>query len=257
MKNHLPDSPTLTGSIIQGFFVVAATGSMHAAIVLQSGASYSQNFDSMHFAQTNLRHDLPNWWTFTESGVGENDVFQVDGGENTVGDTYSYRSTSTKGDRALGVLRNAFNSSLIGVSFANAVGADLIDVTIAYTGEQWRFGSTGGMDRLDFQYSVNATSLTNGTWIDFDSLDFIAPNTADPFTNGNSDKNRRLVSGSINSLSVGNGGVFWIRWTDFDSATAEYGLAVDDFTITAVPEVTTTTLVFFALAGVSRRRRAR
>ncbi len=31
-------------------------------------------------------------------------------------------------------------------------------------------------DRLDFQYSVNATSLATGTWTDENELDFTAPN---------------------------------------------------------------------------------
>ncbi len=114
------------------------------------------------------------------------------------------------------------------------------------------------MDRLDFQYSVNATSLTRGDWIDFDNLDFIAPNTVDPFApvDGNADKNRTLLSGAITSLSVSSGGPFWIRWNDFDSANADYGLAVDDFRITAVPEVSTMGLVFWGLAGAYRRRRS-
>jgi hypothetical protein len=33
-------------------------------------------------------------------------------------------------------------------------------------------------DRLDFQYSLNATSLTTGTWLNDDNLDFIAPLTS-------------------------------------------------------------------------------
>ena len=44
--------------------------------------------------------------------------------------------------------------------------------------EQWRAGvlNRGAADRLDFQLSTDATSLTTGTWTDYDALDFNSPN---------------------------------------------------------------------------------
>jgi hypothetical protein len=227
-----------------------------AAITLQDGIPYTQDFNSMPSSGVNHRN-LPDGWQFSESGAGENVVYQVDRGDATVGDTYSYGANLNKSDRALGILRNAYNSSTIGASFTNSVGASTIDITISYTGEEWRLGSAGGTDRLDFQYSTDATSLKNGSWLEFDSLDFVAPNTTDPFgmVNGNADENRTVVSGTIASLVVANGATFWIRWNDFEAANANYGLAVDDFSITAVPEPSTALLCALGVFGIVRRRR--
>ena len=65
----------------------------------------------------------------------------------------------------------------------------------------WRAGVTNrnAADRLDFQLSTDATSLTTGTWVDYDSLDFNSPNinaTAGAL-NGNSAGNQAPLSFSI------------------------------------------------------------
>lgn len=114
----------------------------------------------------------------------------------------------------------------------------------------WRAGVTnrGAADRLDFQLSTNATSLTTGTWVDYDSLDFNSPNlnaTAGPLS-GNSAGNQTSITFSITGLNIPIGSSFWIRWKEFDiSPGADDGLAVDDFSITprvfdAAPEIAST-----------------
>jgi len=101
----------------------------------------------------------------------------------------------------------------------------------------WRAGVTNrnAADRLDFQLSANATSLTTGTWVDYNSLDLNSPNinaTAGALI-GNSSGNQTPVSFSITGLSIPNGASFWIRWTDSDIAPgADDGLAVDSFSLT-------------------------
>lgn len=88
-------------------------------------------------------------------------------------------------------------------------------------------------DRLDFQYSLDATALNNGTWVDVDALDFIAPVTTGTvgLRDGNAAENRTLVSGSLDGLALAPGETVWIRWSDFNAAGADDGLAVDDFTL--------------------------
>ncbi len=46
-------------------------------------------------------------------------------------------------------------------------------MVISYTGESWRIGSANRIDQLDFQYSTDATGLDDGTWTDFDNLDYV------------------------------------------------------------------------------------
>ena len=88
-------------------------------------------------------------------------------------------------------------------------------------------------DRLDFQISNDATSLTTGTWTDVDALDFNSPNinTALGALDGNSSQNRSLISHTITGLNISNGATFWIRWTDFNITSFDDGLAIDDFSI--------------------------
>ena len=105
-----------------------------------------------------------------------------------------------------------------------------------------RIGNTAAArdDRLDLQYSTNATSLTTGTWYDVDLLDCInkvKTATSAGALDGDSAANRTAVSGNITGLTIANGASFWIRWNDFNASGADDGLAVDDFNLT--PTVST------------------
>jgi hypothetical protein len=110
----------------------------------------------------------------------------------------------------------------------------IVALQINYTGEQWRRGGSG-TDRLDFQYSTGATSLSTGTWTDHDALDFNAPQTsgsAGPL-DGNAAANRTAIGSTVTGLNITNGSQFWIRWNDVDS-TVEHGLGVDGFSLKAL-----------------------
>jgi len=128
--------------------------------------------------------------------------------------------------------------SSIGASFTNNTGGTINDLQIAYTGEQWRYGNattTGRADRLDFQYSTTATSIaaTSG-YTDFDNLDFTGPVASGSARalDGNAAANRTARSATISGLSIAPGATFFIRWNDFDAASSDDGLAIDDFSIT-------------------------
>jgi hypothetical protein len=118
----------------------------------------------------------------------------------------------------------------------NNTGQTITSLLINYNGEQWRLGSQNRPDRLDFQYSLNATSANVGTFVDFDALDFETPNTVGTGAkDGNLAANRTAVSGLITGLSIAPGATFFIRWVDADVPNADDGLAVDDLSVTANP----------------------
>ena len=79
---------------------------------------------------------------------------------------------------ALGGLRSGSLVPVFGACFSNGTGGALSSFDVAYTGEQWRLGTAARSDRIDFQYSLDATSLTTGSWVDVNTLDFTTPNTA-------------------------------------------------------------------------------
>jgi hypothetical protein len=198
------------------------------------GSAVTQDFNTLVSSGTSTI--TPAGWGFVETGTANNTTYTAGTGSSATGDTYSFGATSST-ERAFGCLRSGALSPIIGASFTNNTGATITSLTISYTGEQWREGVTnrGAADRLDFQISTDATSLATGTYTDVNALDFSSPNTtaAAGALDGNATANRTVVSSVINGLSIGNGATFFIRWTDFDIASSDDGLAIDDFSLSA------------------------
>ena len=194
--------------------------------------AYSEDFNVL--ASSGVSATTPAAWTRAESGTGANDTYTANTGTSTAGDTYSYGSAALPADRALGGLRTSTLTPTIGAFYRNDTGSTINTLQINYTGEEWRLGNAGRTDRLDFQYSTDATSLTTGTWTDANTLDFTTPNTATAGAkDGNDVANRTAISNTISGLSIAAGATFWIRWTDPDATGSDDGLAIDDFSITA------------------------
>ena len=197
------------------------------------GSAYTQDFDTL--ANTGTSSTVPTGWDFSESGTNANTIYTAGTGSATAGDTYSFGSTSST-ERAFGGLLSGSLNPTIGAQFTNNTGSTITSLAISYTGEMWRAGVTSrnAADRIDFQLSTNATSLTTGTWADYDSLDFNSPNinTTVGLLDGNLAGNRTALSFTITGVSITNGSSFWIRWTDFNISSSDDGLSVDDFSLT-------------------------
>jgi len=190
----------------------------------------TQDFNSLVNSGTSTV--LPSGWFIAEAGTSANTTYTAGTGSSTTGDTYSLGSSGST-DRALGGLRTGSLNPTFGASFTNTTGSTVNKIDITYTGEQWRLAVLGRQDRIDFQYSTNATSLTTGTWTDFNTLDFSSPNTTGSTTlDGNNASNRTTLSGTISGLNIPNGSTVWIRWTDLDISGSDDALGVDDFSIT-------------------------
>lgn len=197
-------------------------------------STYSQDFNSL--ATTGTSSSLPTGWLFAETGSNANTLYTTGSGTSNSGDTYSF-GTGTNTDRAFGTLLSGNLISTIGAQIKNNSANTITKLKIAYTGEEWRLGTTLRTDKLAFQYSLDATSLTNGTWIDVTALDFVTPNinSAAGAKDGNLAENRTDIVYTIRNLSIPAGAVFMIRWTDANANGADDGLAVDDFSIEANP----------------------
>lgn len=198
------------------------------------GVAYTQNFDTL--ANSGTSSTTPNGWYFSESGTNANNTYTAGTGSSATGDTYSF-GLSSSAERAFGGLQSGSLIPTIGASFTNNTGVTITALRIEYIGEQWRLGATGRVDRLDFQLSTDATSLTTGIWVDYDNLDFIAPVTSGAVgaRDGNDSANRTTISYTIGGLNIANGATFWIRWTDYNAAGSDDGLAIDDFSLTPNP----------------------
>ncbi len=195
------------------------------------GVAYSEYFDTLAIDEASST--VPDGWAFAEAGTNANTTYTPGTGSSNAGDTYSFGAVSDI-ERAFGGVQSGSLIPTIGASFTNNTGSAITQLAIAYTGEQWRLGTVDRVDRLDFQYSTDATALNTGTWVNVDALDFTAPNTG-PNTGllvGNDPANQTAVSGTITGVNIASGASFWIRWSDFNASGSDDGLAVDGFSLT-------------------------
>ena len=198
--------------------------------ITTTATAYTQNFNTLR-ATAGTSTTLPTGWKLLETGTNANTSYTTDAGTSTTGDTYSY-GTGTATERAFGTLRSGSLVSTLGVQISNSTTQTITSITISYTGEQWRCGTAGRTDQLDFQYSLNATSLSTGTWTDANTLDFVSPSTTTTGAkDGNAVANRTVKTATITGLSIANNALFWLRWNDADASGADDGLSIDDFSI--------------------------
>jgi len=205
---------------------------------------YTQNFDGLNSSNTtsttptsnNTKATLPGGWDFVETAIGTSaadNTYSANNGASNTGNTYSYGATGST-ERAFGSLRSGSLVPTIGGTFTNNTGAALTSLTISYTGETWRVGTAGRSDKLTFQYSTNASSLTDASagvvWTSVTALDY-TNNSATTGSGGTAPQQTTAVKSTILNLNIADGATFWIRWNDFDASGADDGTAVDDFSI--------------------------
>ena len=198
------------------------------------GNAITQDFNTLVASGTGtLADNTPGGWGFAETGTNARLSYTAGTGSANAGDTYSFGSGPS--DRALGGLQSGSLNPTIGARFANNTGGTITSLNISYTGEQWRVGTLGRADRIDFQISTTAAALNGAGFTDVNALDFSSPTTTGAIggLDGNASANRAAVSATITGLNIANGASFFIRWTSFDASGADDALAVDDFSLTA------------------------
>ena len=157
-----------------GSFVLLAAGSLHAQCISLTtlGSAYTQNFDTLSNVAGSTTNNLtiPGWF-LTESGGGarDNEQYAVDTGGSTTGDMYSYGAAGST-ERALGQLRSGTLIPLFGACFTNNTGSTITNLAIAYNGEEWRLGTAGRTDQMNFEHSLTATDPASGTWTNVSPL---------------------------------------------------------------------------------------
>lgn len=216
--------------------VLAAAGPAAAQVSLTTlGSAYTENFNTLASSGT-TNTTVPAGWAFLETGTSANTTYAAGTGSDNGGNTYSF-GASGNAERAFGGLQSGSVIPSLGASFTNNTGATIDTLAITFTGEQWRIGNNAAArdDRLDFDYSTDATALGTGTWIPVTALNFTNPiktAAAAGALDGNAAANRTTVTHSITGLSIPNGATFWIRWRDLNATGSDDGLAIDDFSLT-------------------------
>ncbi|HEY3441852.1 MAG TPA: endonuclease/exonuclease/phosphatase family protein [Paludibaculum sp.] len=206
----------------------------HAQVSLTTlGSPYTQDFNTL--AASGTSSTLPSGWVILETGTSTaaDGSYAAGTGSSNAGNVYSF-GVAASTERALGGLLSGTLTPTLGAAFTNSTGSAITSIAISYTGEQWRLGALSRVDKIQFQYSTDATSLSTGTWTSVTALDFTAPVTSGVVgaLDGNTAANRTAISSTISSLNIASGAAIWIRWTDFNAFGADDGLAVDDFSLT-------------------------
>lgn len=207
----------------------AATPQVVQAAAVSLAAPYSQGFDTLAASGTS------NTWTDDSTLAGwyaTRTVLIAGTGTNTAGGLYSFGNS---GDRALGAIAsNSTGTVAFGVRMVNDSGATITDLSIAYTGEQWRNGGNTTQQSLTFAYQVAAADLTSGTWTAVSALDFTGPiaTSSGGALDGNAPANRTAISGTLSGLTLAPGQEIWLRWQEINDAGSDHGLSIDDLTVT-------------------------
>jgi hypothetical protein len=199
---------------------------------------YTQNFDGLGTATSgsitagslnNVSTTL-NGWYFSELLASANTVITAGTGSSATGDSYNF-GLAANADRTLGGLRSGTLNPLFGFYFTNNTGSDIEALQVNYTGKTWRRGADNRIDRLIFQYSTNATTLTSGIWTNADVLDYTTPIVL-AVGNGNI-QHSAIINNYILNITIPDGANFFIRWFDFDATGSDDGMGIDDITLTA------------------------
>jgi len=223
--------------LVAGFYTYPCIGQ-----VSYTGGSYAENFDSFlaPVPGNNTVQStpvLPTGWLFVETGSGANLTYRVHNGGGNTGDTYVFGATSSA-ERAIGGVASGSLTSQWGIYIVNNTGYTLSEFTVTYKGEQWRDGGspTSVPNTIGFSYSIGATSLTSGTYLNVNQLDFVAPVnnlTADVILDGNLAVNQVNKTHTITGISWTNGTSLYLRWSDINETGNDDGMGIDDFSFSA------------------------
>jgi endonuclease I len=210
-----------------------SSAALAQSVSITGGVPAVQNFDSL--VNTGTSSVLPPGWFLSESSG--NTEYTADNGSAISGTSYSYGSAGSS-ERAFGSIRSASTAPILGARLQNDTGGALTELLMSFTKEQWRVGNTSSVDRMDFQYSLNATSIADGaaTWIDVDSLDVTSIITSGAATalDGNAPANRAAVSATFGGFTLNAGAQMYVRWVDFNAVGGpgnDDGLAIEDFSV--------------------------
>lgn len=270
--------------------VFAATG-ISASTIAYNGGVWTENFNSIPVVDSDSRvtltgtdvvgdqvglPGLPGWQGARLGGSGSGNIAIWDDSPGAGGRFYAWGSGS---NRSLGSLASGTNIQGFGAAFENTSDESFTEVTISYTRQIWHQQGTSTQNlyenRLLFAYGVSTDGIaadnfiTNDAMTLFSALDAISveENTVTG-TTANTNPDRRVdgslpewseeVSATITGLEWRPGETLFIRWNDFDQAGFDAGLAVNDFSMVAIPEpraaVAVAGLLAAFIAWRSRRR---
>ncbi len=263
----------LTNTFLAALGIATIATTAHAAVTYAtSGSTYTENFDSglpSGAATLTWTDDSTFAGTYAYRFGGTDPAgavveYRRTSGNSTGIELFQWRDSASASDGALGTKpTDATGSIATGIQFTNNTGITLTEFTLGYTGEQWVNSNSGQNNQLIFAYQLGSpANLAAGTWTDVAALQFDSPIDGDGVSaseniDGNAAANRTVIAPvTVSGLSWADGTDLYVRWFDSNSVGVDQGLAIDDVSFSAVPEPSTSLLVFGGgIALVSLRRR--
>jgi endonuclease/exonuclease/phosphatase family metal-dependent hydrolase len=228
--------------------VICFVRPLPAQVLMSAGTNYAQNFDALAASGSSNgwtnNVTLPGW--YAAKGNTDAATYAAGSGTSTTGSIYSFGTNGANpvADRALGSVAGSSTAYAYGVRFTNDTGLTATNVTISFTGEQWRNanGSAAVTNTLAFSYQVSIMPLTNAdaansqAWTPFGGLDFNSPivsiGGSGVALDGNAAANRQVFTNFILAgITVTPGQEIFLRWRDVDDAGSDAGMAIDDLTV--------------------------
>lgn len=199
------------------------------------GQTYTQDFNALTSGGSWSNDSTISAWYSNRA------MYTVSVGDSDAGGLYSFGSTTTPADRALGsISSNSINLVNYGVLIQNNSSNTITHFYVQYTGEQWRAKSASGgpvNNTLIFEYQVGATapniSSTSG-WTAVSALNFDSPidngTGSGNALDGNLTANRQTLALTF-LVNLPAGQFIMFRWRDVDDSNEDQGLAIDDVLI--------------------------
>jgi endonuclease/exonuclease/phosphatase family metal-dependent hydrolase len=220
-------------------YVIANVASAQVSMV---PGTYSQNFDSLSSSASspwNNNVTIAGWYSSKSSA--DSTTYIGSTGTGTAGGLYSFGTAGahSASDRALGSLASGTTDPVaFGVRFLNDTVAAQTNITVSFTGEQWRNGGSGVAETLAFSYAVGngpiTSTFSSAIWTNFPALNFtsIVVSSTATALDGNNATNRQIFSNiTLTGVSVQPGQELFLRWLDANDAGSDDGLAIDDLTV--------------------------
>ena len=214
-------------------------------VFFSAGSPYTQNFDSLGTSSNAWTDNttLVGWYASKTTGGATVAGYRADTGTLNAGSLYSYGvvGVNPMSERALGSIASGTPGNFAyGVRFQNDTAQAITNITISYTGEQWRNGGNTATQTLAFAYFVSSNPIISSdagnanAWIVFPGLNFNSPTVGATASalDGNAAANQQAFTGVfLTNVIVFPGQEVFFRWLDINDAGNDHGLAIDDLSI--------------------------
>jgi hypothetical protein len=197
---------------------------------------YNEDFSGMGIDQTAF---IPGW-TAINVADGATLTMGFTDGSAIAGNVYNVGAAGSE-ERAFGTMADGTKTPALGAVFQNNTGGTVSKISIQAKMEQWKVsGNAAVNETVAFSYSLDASSLSTGTWTTVTALDLkekLTTTTTSTAVNGNLASNYTNLANIITGLNWANGTNLWIKWADANDAGSNGLYAIDNFSI-SVSEAT-------------------